>query len=250
MKKQDTEQLTLFPADSHASLSPWREGREDEKTKDFYGRKCFVLSENLSRLGFLVKTYLESYELPGNKYVRNWQVRDTLSPFIILKLRLSGRRIGETGSFLWGTPNAMDKLPRRGKESLEKMKNSTRKGSKYPSNLREQVDDEVMAFWRTPDAHCNRGAKSLETLKKKMNDGMPINLNDQTVHPTLWLTPMASEGVRAKFSKETLMKSTEKGSLSQEIAHNDKGKGGLNPLWVEQLMGFPVGWTEVCDAGN
>lgn len=250
MKKQDKEQSTLFPADSRASHSPWREGREDEKTTGFYGRKCFVLSENLSRLGFLVRTCLESCELPGNKYVRNWQVRDTLSPFLTLKLRLSVRRIGETGSFLWGTPNAMDKLPRRGKESLEKMKNSTRKGRKRPPNLREQVDDEVMAFWRTPDAHCGRGAKSLETLKKKMDDGMPINLNDQAVHSKLWITPMASEGVRAKFSKESLMKSPENGSLSQEIAHNDSGKGGLNPLWVEQLMGFPVGWTEVCSAEN
>lgn len=144
----------------------------------------------------------------------------------------------------------MDKLPRRGKESLEKMKNSTRKGRKRPPNLREQVDDEVMEFWRTPDAHCSRGAKSLETLKKKMDEGMPINLNDQAVHSKLWLTPMASEGVRAKFSKESLMKSPENGSLSQEIAHNDSGKGGLNPFWVEQLMGFPVGWTEVCSAEN
>ena len=174
MKKQDEEQLTLFPADSRANHSPWLEGREDEKTRDFYGLRCFVLSENLSRLGFLVKTYLESYELPGNKYVRNWQVRGTLLPFLILKLRLSVRRIGETESF------------------------SSRTENKY----------------------------------------------------SLWLTPTASDGKRTEFSKEALMKGAEKGSLSQEIAHNDSGKGGLNPLWVEQLMGFPVGWTEVCDAEN
>lgn len=105
-------------------------------------------------------------------------------------------------------------------------------------------------FFRTPDAHCGRGAKSLETLKKKMDEGMPISLNDQAAHPTLWLTPTASEGKRTEFSKETLIKGKEKGSLSQEIAHNDSGKGGLNPLWVEQLMGFPVGWTEVCSAEN
>lgn len=151
---------------------------------------------------------------------------------------------------MWGTPNAMDKLPRRGKDSLEKLRNSTRKGRKHPANLREQVDYEVMSFWRTPDAHCGRGAKSLETLKKKMDDEMPINLNAKAAHPTLWLTPIASDGRRTKFSKETLIKAPENGSLSQEIAHNDKGKGGLNPLWVEQLMGFPVGWTEVCDAEN
>lgn len=78
----------------------------------------------------------------------------------------------------------------------------------------------------------------------------PANLNDQAVHSKLWLTPMASEGKRTEFSKETLMKGAGKGSLSEEIAYNDSGKGGLNPLWVEQLMGFPVGWTEVCSAEN
>ena len=250
MNEQDKEQSILSQEDSLASHFPWREGREDEKTRDFYGRKCCVLSESLSRLGFLVRTCLESYELPGSKFARNWQVLDTLSPFLILKLRLSVRRTGGKESSLWGTPNAMDKLPRRGKESLDKMKNSTRKGRKHPANLREQVDNEVMKFWRTPDAHCNRGAKSLETLKKKMNDGMPINLNDQAVHSKLWITPAASEGKRTTFSKEALKKGKENGNLSQEIAHNDKGKGGLNPLWVEQLMGFPVGWTEVCSAEN
>lgn len=144
----------------------------------------------------------------------------------------------------------MDKLPRRGKESLEKMKNSTRKGRKHPANLREQVDDEVMAFWRTPDAHCGRGTRKVETLKKRINAGAPLNLNDQAAHATLWFTPTASEGKRTEFSKEALKKSKGKGGLSQEIAHNDTWNGGLNPLWVEQLMGFPVGWTEVCSAEN
>lgn len=105
-------------------------------------------------------------------------------------------------------------------------------------------------FFRTPDANCGRGAKSLETLKKKMGEGMPINLNDQAVHSKLWLTPAASEGKRTTFSKEALKKGKENGNLSQEIAHNDSGKGGLNPRWVEQMMGFPIGWTEVCSAEN
>lgn len=163
----------------------------------------------------------------------------------------------------------MDKLPRRGKDSLEKLKNSTKKGRKYPSNLREQVDDEVMAFWRTPDAHCGRGTRKVETLKKRINAGAPLNLNDQVAHEMLWRTPIAAEAMRLKFDKKqiissfykghvnitsqayhALMKSAGKGSLSQESAHSDKGSGRLNPLWVEQLMGFPVGWTEVCSAEN
>lgn len=128
------------------------------------------------------------------------------------------------------------------------MKNSTRKGRKHPANLREQVDDEVMAFWRTPDAHCGRGAKSLETLKKKMDDGMPISLNDQAKHSGFWITPAATESIRTKFDRKHIMKSFNGGHInitSQAYSTWKSDDGHLNPQWVEQLMGFPEGWTEV-----
>lgn len=128
--------------------------------------------------------------------------------------------------------------------------NSTRKGRKHPANLREQVDDEVMAFWRTPTAAEAMRVKFDE--KHIMNSARKghVNITSQALYSKLWFTPTASEGKRTEFSKEALKKSKGKGGLSQEIAHNDTGKGGLNPLWVEQLMGFPVGWTEVCSAEN
>lgn len=106
ISEQDCEQLTLFPADSLASPFPWLESKKVKGTTVTYGRKCSELSPKLNRLGYLVRTYLESSKLPAEQFVRTWSVRDTLSPYLILKLRLSVPRTEETGYSLWPTPRA------------------------------------------------------------------------------------------------------------------------------------------------
>ena len=64
-------------------------------------------------------------------------------------------------------------------------------------------------LWRTPDAHCDRGFRKLETFERRMKRGMPLQLNDQVAH----------------------------------IAQTPIEGGSLNPEWCEWLMGFPAGWT-------
>ena len=251
--EQDYEQLTLFPEDSHASHFPWLESKKVKGMTVTSGRKCSGLSEKLSRLGYLVRTYLESCELPGKQFVRTWSVRDTLLPYLILKLRLSVLRTGETGCSLW----------------------------------------------RTPDAHCDRGASSKERMQMKIEKGLPISLNDQIAHPKLmwptpttrdykdgtvkscenvpvngllgravhlWPTPRAGNPgsrkagtggkVLAEEVKKSLMwrtpmacdhknmKYANQQYLSNQV-QDCEGPGSLYPVWVEWLMGFPTGWTDI-----
>ena len=101
-------------------------------------------------------------------------------------------------------------------------------------------------LWRTPDANCDRGPSSNERMKWKLENNMPISLNDQVacVSNTLqkWPTPVASwgdgreggTGTRDMFLKHYKNKE----GVSRMV-------GQLNPNWVEILMGFPVGWTDV-----
>src|SRR5690606_32916594 len=107
--------LTLFQEDSHVNPFPWLESKKVKGMTVTYGRKCSGLSEKLSRLGYLVRTYLESCELPGKQFVRTWSVRDTLSPYSILKLRLSVQGTGgkecSLSPTLWTTPSADDGKP-------------------------------------------------------------------------------------------------------------------------------------------
>ena len=76
-----------------------------------------------------------------------------------------------------------------------------------------------MRYWRTPDANANRGAMSEELYQRRVKNGEPININAQVAHVT----------------REAQTAQTE-------------GHGQLNPAWVEQLMGYPDGWTDPdCD---
>lgn len=73
-----------------------------------------------------------------------------------------------------------------------------------------------MRYWRTPDANADRGAMSEELYQRRVRNGEPININAQVAHVT----------------REA----------------QSEGHGQLNPAWVEQLMGYPDGWTDPdCD---
>jgi hypothetical protein len=138
---------------------------------------------------------------------------------------------------------------------------------------------EEMKMWRTPDAHCNRGPSSEKRMKMKLEKGMPISINDQVAHPNLmwptptqdcaterskkysqggkpltlavkeqmWPTPRAAIGMTMKLS-QGMANLRHKKYLETEVAYQEKAPGGtLNPTWVEWLMGYPAGYTDLKD---
>ena len=114
------EQLTLFQEDFPASHFPWLESKKVKGMTVTSGLKCSELSENLRRVGSLVRMSLESCELPLPMLCRTWSVKAMTPSCLILKLRLSERRTGANGSFssptadedtpsrLWPTPKSSD----------------------------------------------------------------------------------------------------------------------------------------------
>ena len=104
-------------------------------------------------------------------------------------------------------------------------------------------------LWRTPDAHGGRGPSSEERMKMKLEKKMPISLNDQVAHSNLmWPTPAAHEGRLGYQRRDTGKKGTQK-SLTTIVIDTEGGRekttGQLNPTWVEWLMGYPKGWTDL-----
>ena len=62
-----------------------------------------------------------------------------------------------------------------------------------------------------------------------------------------WATPRANK-VHPVITEENreYLANRNKSNLEEEIAgHCGKAQGKLNPDWVEQLMGLPVGWTDL-----
>jgi hypothetical protein len=205
-------------------------------------------------------------------------VRDTLSPYLIMKLRLSELRIDGEGCSLWLTPNAMDSLPPREPEALMKQMEKNRPGRTTLSTLREQVVYE--GLWPTPTTinrnsrnaimkigspHQNHGAAlGLEQVAELKEGILPKEFNSIEEVPAyyikFWPTPKAQNANAASIHGEggmDLQTAVQMWPTPRAFCYKDsttdRGRsnlgevvgGQLNPTWVEWLMGFPTNYTEV-----
>ena len=232
MSEQDYEQLTLFPEDSPASRFPWQESKKEKGTIVTYGLRCSELSESCARIALSVRTFLESSGLPPGKWSRIWSRQGITSSCSVLKLRLSELGTGEQGCFLLlPTPNTMDKMTPKSEEALNREAKGTR--SRQPCNLRDWVAvQEGFRMWPTPTARDHKGANSMEHLKQAKEPGNQHHVGQLANAVKLYTTPCAADATGTTGGKNHR-------SLRTEVA------GQLNPMWVEWLMGFPIGWTDL-----
>jgi DNA (cytosine-5)-methyltransferase 1 len=85
-----------------------------------------------------------------------------------------------------------------------------------------------------------------ENIHNRVNDKFP-NL-ETVVARTMWPTPNASDNRdRGHKGMPAIKRRMEKGkqlNLSMVVSETS---GSLNPQWVEWLMGYPEGWTDLED---
>jgi len=123
------------------------------------------------------------------------------------------QNISENESGLCLTPTVMDGLPPRKLEALERQYQKNRKGRTTHATLREQVVyPPPKEMFPTPTVRDSKGGYRTESLIRK--DGKSRALD------TLPNAVLNGKGV------ETVI-------------------GHLNPTWVEWLMGWPLGWTDL-----
>ena len=75
-----------------------------------------------------------------------------------------------------------------------------------------------------------------------------MSLSNQVKFPALWPTPTTGAGLCGGTGNfQQLKKLKDSGQITEEERRNmSQGNGGqLNPTWVEWLMGFPLGWTDL-----
>jgi hypothetical protein len=134
--------------------------------------------------------------------------------------------------------------------------------------LERRISGTGSGLWRTPTVgmlNADR-AKDPEYTARKEAKGQTITLADQVKHARLWptptvcgnynrngasptsgdglatavlkcATPTARDWRSGKASQATLERNSR--PLSEQIG------GSLNPMWVEWLMGWPLGWTDL-----
>ena len=253
---KDSKQMELIPStllqeDTLANLSPSQVEKKVKKIRDTSGQSILDLSKNSDRLGLLEKMLVDTLNSVSTPLSRTWRVKTTPLGRLVFQLRASVPTTKEKESGLWLTPSATT-ISTRSKESMEKRKKyreSIGRTTVPPGNLAEQVQHGHKAthMWRTPDAHSGRGPSSEKRMKMKLEKGMPISINDQVAHPHLmWPTPTTRD---YKDSGKAVTNS-DRSSLPIRVATKDKeqwvkGGGSLNPTWVEWLMGYPSGWTDL-----
>ena len=215
---KDLEQTELFPTqkkltslqeDTLANLSPLQVEKKVKKIRDISGQSILDLSKSSGQLGLLEKTLVDTLNSVLTPLSKTWKMKVTPLGRLVFQLRASAPTTKEKESGLLHT-------------------------------------------WRTPDNIA--GGSNLPGIKKALDQGhlkrpsgqpMQIRLQDQVreerLHPQpqKWPTPTANEDAAGRPT----------GKMQKMLGnHPDvRGMGGgtLNPTWVEWLMGYPKGWTDL-----
>jgi len=99
-------------------------------------------------------------------------------------------------------------------------------------------------MWATPDAAAGKRGGTLKRGKRPSGANRQVSINDQV---KMWPTPTAhisKEGAYpAEYNRNTTTLTAE-ATASEGKPHSS---GSLNPQWVEWLMGYPEGWTDLKD---
>jgi hypothetical protein len=95
--------------------------------------------------------------------------------------------------------------------------------------------NDAVKMWPTPRAtDGSKGGRTEEGALKELARGRNVDLG---VAVQVWPTPTS------RIHKDNGKSPSELNRNSETLAM--KAGGQLSPMWVEALMGFPIGWTEI-----
>ena len=272
-----TERSMFSPEDSHANPSPSLVEERERTITATSGLRCFERYGRYTPLGSLVKTLLESRrwwspakslrwdaqtifskrityiekkaDSHSTKSAQTSKPKDIPSNRLLFQLAVSERPTEGIESGLLPTPNAMD-LPHKDMEINERGRRNPKKGKTDHS-----LGLEDMAVAKLLPTPCSiEATKFTKTINP--NSQMGQGLTALAVNGLL-PTPTAMEikhsnrvkGLKEKGAKG--MYSRKNGAirpngLTDFLDFNNQVGGKtsqLNPLFVEEMMGFPLMWT-------
>ena len=113
--------------------------------------------------------------------------------------------------------------------------------------LAHRTSEKGSSSWPTPRTADWKGAtKPSPTTKRRVEEGIANLPEALQEHRRTWPTPRASEwkGTGPLGSKSHGHRLKKK-YLDATVQEAEQITGQLNPTWVEWLMGFPSGWTDL-----
>lgn len=240
MKRQDCEQLTLFPAGSPASRFPSPGSEEARRMTVISGLKCLELYQNSGPLGLLVRMLLGSSIWRSTRCTLTWKTKDTPSKRLLFRLVPLTRRTGGTEYVSWAgnDQRAIYFIPTPRAQNIKTSEKAKRESKSSPG-----LADYIQMF-PTPKASDYKGSGPAGS-KSAVHDLKKHNLKGVVM---FYPTPTTGAGLCGGTGNfQQLKKLQQAGQITEEERRNmSQGNGGhLNPTWVEWLMGFPLGWTDL-----
>lgn len=213
-EKQDLKQLPLSQAAFPVSPSPPPENGRALRMNATCGRKCAALLPSCGPVGCLGKMLLASSIWGSTKRSLTWQKRDTLFSHSYFRLAASAHGMSASellsSRLMFPTPLASDNNTARDAASLDVF-----------------LSDNGI-------------------FRKRNRNGAIWSLSLSAA--VFYLTPVASDGFRSTLKPSAFDPTKKDGNLSAQIISQERPvseTAALNPDWVEWLMGFPKGWTDV-----
>lgn len=213
-EKQDLKQLPLSQAAFPVSPSPPPENGRALRMNATCGRKCAALLPSCGPVGCLGKMLLASSIWGSTKRSLTWQKRDTLFSHSYFRLAASAHGMSASellsSRLMFPTPLASDNNTARDAASLDVF-----------------LSDNGI-------------------FRKRNRNGAIWSLSLSAA--VFYLTPVASDGFRSTLKPSAFNPAKKDGNLSAQIISQERPvseTAALNPDWVEWLMGFPKGWTDV-----
>ena len=228
----ESGELTSFAGDSPVSHFRSPGSNWARKMTAISGQQCLKQSNASDPLGSLEKMLLDSSDWGSTRCYLTWKAQDTRQGRLLFRLSPSMPRTAGTDFGSWPTPRSCSAMAAPFTENTPK--------AKFP-NLETVV---AQRMWLTPNVMDSLPPRSEEALRKQYSKNRTgrtshSTLREQVVYPEpnkMWPTPVARMwkdcGAPSEYKRNEV-------PLAAQVG------GTLNPTWVEWLMGYPSGWTDL-----
>ena len=175
------------------------------------------------------------------------------------ELTATGRRKAKNGNShslgladsvrMWPTPTAVTR-PMEGNVRMYRAKVQAGDMTEAEAILGKSVweaQGKLPMMWPTARS-SSAMAENLDLVRERLGTGKVYKARLEeavALYPTMSASGMGNTG-----SRQILQRRVESGDMTEtELKAMSAGNGGrLNPTWVEWLMGFPLGWTDLEDS--
>jgi hypothetical protein len=249
------EQLSLWTssaADIPVNHLVKQASEKEQTTQDTCGLGCEQPLANYDQATQSWRT-LEGISLWGDyKLLENLPKSGMTRNGVLYQQQEWVRPIDATESLSWPTPTAVSR-PMEGnvrmyRAKIEAGEMTEEEAETILGKSVWEAQGKIPASWPTPTARDWKGAAGFKSAKRNMAD-LTFLAQVRDGHRLSEYPTMSANGMGNTGSQQILQRKVESGEMTEEEKKRmTAGNGGsLNPTWVEWLMGFPTGWTDLKD---